>query len=120
MSPWIYLSVAIAFEVAGTLLLKSSNGFEKVGLGMAAIGCYSVCFWFFAPALKTIPAGVAYAIWAGIGIVCVAALSFALFGQKLSWLQMAFITLIVTGAVGLNLTTDLHGSLGSAKQVSDA
>ena len=39
MSPWIYLSVAIAFEVAGTLLLKSSNGFEKVGLGMAAIGC---------------------------------------------------------------------------------
>lgn len=118
MSAWIYLSVAIAFEVAGTLLLKSSNGFEKVGLGMAAIACYSVCFWFFAPALKLIPAGVAYAIWAGFGIVCVAILSFALFGQKLSWLQMAFIALIVTGAVGLNLTTDLHGPKSAIESVS--
>ena len=108
MSPWVYLSIAIAFEVAGTLLLKASNGFEKMALGMAAIGCYSVCFWFFAPALKSIPAGVAYAVWAGIGIVCVAILSFALFGQRLSWLQMALISLIVIGAVGLNLTTDIH------------
>ena len=110
MSPWVYLSIAIAFEVGGTMLLKASNGFEKVAIGMAAIGCYSVCFWFFAPALKTIPAGVAYAIWAGVGIVCVAILSFALFGQRLSWLQMALISLIVIGAVGLNLTTDIHGA----------
>ena len=43
---WIYLFIAIAFEVAGTLLLKYSHGFEKVGYGMAAIACYSVCFWF--------------------------------------------------------------------------
>ena len=110
MSAWIYLSVAIAFEVGGTLLLKASNGFEKVALGMAAIGCYSICFWFFAPALKSIPAGVAYAVWAGTGIVCVAILSFLLFEQKLTWVQMAFISLIVFGAVGLNLTTDIHGA----------
>ena len=77
MSAWVYLSIAIAFEVAGTLLLKASNGFEKIAVGMTAIGCYSICFWFFAPALKSIPAGVAYAVWAGIGIVCVAILFFA-------------------------------------------
>ena len=109
MSAWVYLSIAIAFEVAGTLLLKASNGFEKIAVGMAAIGCYSICFWFFAPALKSIPAGFAYAVWAGIGIVCVAILSFAIFGQKLSWGQLAFMSLIVIGAVGLNLTTDIHG-----------
>ena len=109
MSAWVYLTIAITFEVAGTLLLKASNGFEKMAFGMAAIGCYSVCFWFFAPALKAIPAGVAYAIWAGIGIVCVAILSFVLFGQKLSWVQVSFISLIVIGAVGLNLSTDIHG-----------
>jgi len=119
MSPWIYLSIAIAFEVAGTLLLKTSNGFEKIGLGMAAIACYSVCFWFFAPALKSIPTGVAYAVWAGVGIVCVAILSFMLFGQKLSWLQMMLIGLILVGAIGLNLTTDLHGSNTAVEVSSD-
>ncbi len=46
MSAWGYLAIAIGFEVAGTLLLKMSNGFEKLAFGMAAIACYSVCFWF--------------------------------------------------------------------------
>jgi len=108
MSAWIYLSIAICFEVAGTILLKLSDGFEKVGLGMAAIGCYSICFWFFAPALKVIPAGVAYAIWAGMGIFAVTVISLAFFGQKLGPLQFGFIALILIGAVGLNLTTDIH------------
>ena len=105
MQVWIFLGLAIAFEVAGTLLLKASNGFEKMGLGMAAIGCYMVCFWLFAPVLKVLPAGVAYVIWAGVGISMVAILSFVLFKQSLSAAQMAFIGLIITGAIGLNLTT---------------
>jgi len=105
MQVWIFLGLAIAFEVAGTLFLKASNGFEKMGLGMAAIGCYMVCFWLFAPVLKVLPAGVAYAIWAGVGISMVAILSFVLFKQSLSAAQMAFIGLIITGAIGLNLTT---------------
>ena len=105
MQVWIFLALAIGFEVAGTLLLKASNGFEKMALGMAAIGRYSICFWFFAPVLKVLPAGVAYAIWAGVGISMVAILSFILFKQSLSAAQMAFIGLIITGAIGLNLTT---------------
>ena len=105
MQVWIFLGLAIAFEVGGTLLLKASNGFENMVLGMAAIGCYSICFWFFAPVLKVLPAGVAYAIWAGVGISMVAILSFVLFKQSLSAAQMAFIGLIITGAIGLNLTT---------------
>jgi multidrug transporter EmrE-like cation transporter len=64
-----------------------------------------VCFWLFAPVLKVLPAGVAYAIWAGAGISMVAILSFFIFKQNLSAAQMAFISLIVTGAIGLNLTT---------------
>lgn len=105
MQVWILLGFAIAFEVAGTLFLKASNGFENIGLGMAAIGGYMVSFWFFAPVLKVLPAGVAYAIWAGVGISMVAILSFFLFKQSLSAAQMVFIGLILTGAVGLNLTT---------------
>ena len=105
MQVWILLGFAIAFEVAGTLLLKASNGFEKIGLGMGAIGCYMVCFWLFAPVLKVLPAGVAYAIWAGVGISMVAILSFFIFKQSLSAAQVGFIGLIVAGAIGLNLTT---------------
>jgi small multidrug resistance pump len=105
MQVWIFLAIAIGFEVAGTMLLKASNGFEKIGIGMAAIGCYSICFWFFAPVLKVLPAGVAYAIWAGVGISMVTILGFLLFKQSLSAAQIAFIGLIVTGAVRLNLTT---------------
>ena len=114
---WIYLFIAIAFEVAGTLLLKYSHGFEKVGYGMAAIACYSVCFWFFAPVLKVLPAGVAYAIWAGVGIAAVTALGIILFEQKLSLIQIACIAMITIGAIGLHSATppshdsktDTHG-----------
>ena len=107
MNAWMFLGLAIVFEVAGTMLLKASNGFEKTGIGMAAIACYSICFWLFAPALKIIPVGVAYAIWAGMGIACAAALSYFLFDQKLGLLQIGFIALILIGAIGLNLTTEI-------------
>ena len=107
MSPWIWLAVAIVFEVAGTLLLKASRGFENLALGMAAIACYSVCFWFFAPALKVIPAGVAYAVWAGVGIAAVSLISWLAFGQSLSTANWLLITLILAGAIGLNLTAEI-------------
>lgn len=107
MNAWMFLGLAIAFEVSGTMLLKASNGFEKVGIGMASIACYSLCFWLLAPAIKVIPVGVAYAIWAGMGIACAAALSYFIFGQKLGLLQIGFIALILVGAIGLNLTTNM-------------
>jgi len=58
--------------------------------------------------LKVIPAGVAYAIWSGLGIVLVASLSWVFFGQKLTAVQYGFIALILIGAVGLNLTANIH------------
>ena len=104
MNAWMFLGLAIVFEVTGTMLLKASSGFEKGGLGMASIACYSICFWMLAPAIKVIPVGVAYAIWAGMGIVCAAGLSIFLFDQKLELAQYGFIGLILVGAIGLNLT----------------
>ena len=108
MSAWMFLGVAILFEVLGTVLLKLSDGFEKIGYGMAAITCYSVCFWFLAPALKVIPAGVAYAIWSGLGILSITLIGLAFFDQKLSLVNYGFIALILIGAIGLNLTTEIH------------
>lgn len=96
--------IAIGFEIVGTSLLKVSDGFEKWGWGMAAIASYWVSFWFFAPALKTIPIGAAYAIWSGAGIVAIAVIGFLFFEQRLQWLQYGFILMILIGAVGLRLT----------------
>jgi small multidrug resistance pump len=105
MSGWYYLLGAIALEVAGTFLLKLSNGFEKWHWGTLSILCYSACFWVLAPALKVIPVGVAYAIWAGVGIVAAAVIGLFAFNEKLGALQLLFIGLVLAGAIGLRLTT---------------
>lgn len=105
MTAWVYLFLAIAFEIAGTTLLKLSDGFEKSTYGMVSIAAYCGSFWLLAPALKTIPVGVAYAIWAGVGILAITLIGFFFFGQRLQFIQYACISLIVIGAVGLRLTT---------------
>ena len=104
MNPWLYVSAAIALEVTGTLLLKLSAGFTKPLWGGLSILCYSACFWVLAPALKLLPVGVVYAIWAGVGIVAATLIGVAAFGERLGALQVGLIALILIGAVGLRLT----------------
>ena len=105
MGAWTFLAIAILFEIAATTCLKLSDGFAKWHWAAASIGLYWVCFGALALALKAIPLGVAYAIWAGIGIVAVAAIGVLAFGQKLGPLQLLFMAMILVGAVGLRLTT---------------
>lgn len=105
MSAWGFLAAAIAMEVLGTFLLKLSNGFERWHWGMLSILCYSACFWVLAPALKVIPVGVAYAIWAGVGIVAATIIGVMAFGERLGAVQLLCIALVLAGAVGLRLTT---------------
>lgn len=105
MSAWIYLAIAIGFEVLGTAFLKVSNGFENFTWGSAALVAYGISFWFFAPALKTIPVGIAYAVWSGIGIAAIVGIGVLFFDQRLQLLQYGFISLILIGAVGLQLTS---------------
>jgi small multidrug resistance pump len=102
---WLLLAIAIALEVCGTLLLKQSHGFARWQLGVTAIGFYVLCFWVFATALRSIPVGVAYAIWAGAGIVMIAAIGHAVFDEKLGLTQLFFMSLVVIGIVGLRLAT---------------
>ena len=105
MSPWAYLAAAIALEVSGTFLLKLSNGWERPLWGMLSILCYSGCFWVMAPAMKAIPVGIAYAIWAGVGIVAAALLGLLIFGERLTPVQLGCVALVLAGAIGLLLTT---------------
>ncbi|MDE2790432.1 MAG: multidrug efflux SMR transporter [Paracoccaceae bacterium] len=105
MTAWSFLGIAIVLEVAGTFLLKLSDGFAKWHWGVLSIICFMCCFWAFAPAIKIIPVGIAYAIWAGIGILAASAIGFLVFGERLGAFQVACIAFILAGSVGLRLTT---------------
>lgn len=105
--PWLYLSAAIVLETTGTFLLKLSDGFQRWHWGVLAVACYSACFWVLAPALKVIPVGVAYAIWAGVGIVAAAILGVLVFQERLSLAQVGCIALVLAGSIGLRLTTQV-------------
>ena len=110
MTAWLSLIVAIVFEVAGTTMLKVSSNFEKPLLGFCAIVLYTLSLVFLAPALKAIPVGIAYAIWAGVGIVSIIAVGIVAFSQRLDLIQYAFVAMILIGAVGLRLTTQTSTS----------
>jgi len=105
MSAWLFLAIAICLEVTGTFLLKLSNGFEKWHWGVLSIFCYSTCFWVMAPAMRVLPVGVVYAVWAGIGILAAAVIGVIAFDERLATIQYACIALILGGTVGLRLTT---------------
>jgi multidrug transporter EmrE-like cation transporter len=105
MGAWLLLGIAIGLEVVGTTLLKLSDGFAKWHWGVLSIACYALCFWVFAPALRLIPVGVAYAVWSGAGIVAVTAIGYLAFGERLAAAQIFFMLVLLAGLVGLRFTT---------------
>lgn len=105
MYAWIFLALAISLEIAATFFLKLSDGMEKWHWGVLSILFYTGCFWVLAPAMKIIPVGVVYAIWAGVGILAASLIGLFAFNEKLGLVQYLFICLILVGAVGLRLTT---------------
>lgn len=100
---WIYLLIAITGEVFGTSFLKASEGFTRLGpTVMVAIG-YFIAFFFLSLTLKTIPTGIAYAIWSGVGTVMITLVGWVFMGQRLDLPAMIGIALIVAGVVVMNL-----------------
>lgn len=97
--PYVYLGISIIAEVIATSALKASDGFSKTWPSIVVVVGYGVAFHFLALTLKTIPIGVAYAIWAGAGVSLVAIVGWLLFGQKLDAPAIIGMALIVTGVV---------------------
>jgi small multidrug resistance pump len=103
MRNWLYLAITIVGEVVATSALKSSNGFTRPLPSLVVIIGYGLAFYFLSLALKSIPVGIAYAIWAGIGIVLVATIAWIFDGQRLDGWAIVGIGLIVSGVAVLNL-----------------
>ena len=103
MKIWIFLCVAIIAEVIATSALKSSEGFSKPIASVIVVLGYIIAFYCLSLTLKTIPVGIAYAIWSGVGIVLVTIIAWIVFDQKLDVWGIIGIALIMSGVLVLNL-----------------
>lgn len=101
--PYAYLALAIILEVIGTTALKASDGFTKLAPGSLTVICYAASFFLLSLTLRTIPTGIAYAIWSGCGIVLISLMGWIIFGQRLDAAAMAGMGLIVAGVIVINL-----------------
>lgn len=103
MQKWLYLIVAIVSEVAATSSLKSADGFTRFWPSCVVVAGYASAFYFLSLTLKSIPVGIAYAIWSGVGTALVVLVAWVFMGQKLDLPSVIGIMLIVTGVLVLNL-----------------
>lgn len=100
---YLYLGIAIVAEVVATSALKASAGFTRTGPSLIVAIGYGVAFYFLSLVLKTVPMGVAYAIWSGVGIVLIAAIGWLLMKQPLDLPALLGIGLIVAGVAVIQL-----------------
>lgn len=100
--PYVFLMIAIAAEVTATSFLKVSDGFTRTVPSIVTAVGYCVSFYCLSLALRTIPTGVAYALWSGIGIIAIAAIAWIFQGQKLDFAAIAGMALIIAGCVVMN------------------
>ncbi|WP_139975768.1 SMR family transporter [Ochrobactrum sp. CGA5] len=103
MPVYAILAIAIVSEVIGTLSLKASEGFTRLGPSLIVVVAYGLAFYFLSMTLKSIPVGVAYAVWSGIGVTLVALVGWLLFDQKLDLAAVIGMGLIIAGVIVLNL-----------------
>lgn len=106
---YLFLGLAIALEVIRSSFLAKSNVFTKLVPSIITVIAFSACFYFFSQSLKSIPLGIAYAIWAGLGIVLTALVSVFIFKQKLDIPAILGLVLIVSGVLVINLFSKSAG-----------
>jgi small multidrug resistance pump len=97
------LFVAICLEVTGTAALQASQQFTRLWPTVLMACCYAGSLFLLSVTLKVMPVGIAYAIWSGVGIVLIALIGYAVFGQKLDMPAVMGLALIVAGVVVVNV-----------------
>lgn len=100
---YLYLGIAIVAEVAATTALKASEGFSRLWPSVAVVLGYAVAFYFLSLTLKSIPTGIAYAIWSGVGIVLISVLGWVVYRQTLDMPALLGMGLILAGVLVINL-----------------
>ncbi len=102
MQHWIFLAFAIVSEVIATSFLKAAEGFTRLWPSLVVIVGYLLAFYLLSLTLRTIPVGVAYAIWSGVGIVLIALSGWLFLGQSLDLPALIGLALIIAGVMVIN------------------
>jgi len=108
--PYLILMLAVLAETIGTTALQASQQFSRPLPSAIVVVAYGAAFYLLAIALKSFPVGIAYAMWSGMGIVFIAIIGFAVFGQRLDLAAILGIALILAGIVVINIfsNTAMH------------
>lgn len=110
MNPWLTLAGAIVAEVAATSALKASAGFTRAAPTLVVVLGYALAFWLLSLTLRSLPVGVAYAVWSGLGTALIALVGWLAFGQRLDAWAVLGMALILAGVLVLNLLSALSSS----------
>lgn len=102
MPPLVWLVIAIGSEVVATTALKLTDGFRNLGWVVAVVVGYGISFYALAITLRTIPLGVVYAVWSGVGTAVIVLIGWLVFREVLDGVKLAGIGLIIIGVVMLN------------------
>lgn len=103
MNVWLAITIAIAAEVLATSALKASQEFSKLWPSLFVVIGYGIAFYFMTISLRSMPVGVMYAIWSGVGIVAISIIGWIVYKQSLDLPAMIGISLIVLGVMVINL-----------------
>ena len=109
MNAWLQLLLAIVAEVVATSALKASDGFTRLWPAVIVVVGYSVSFYCLSLVLKTIPVGITYAVWSGLGIVLITLAAWWLYGQTIDAAGLVGMGLILAGVVVLNVFSTSGG-----------
>ena len=109
MTNWLLLFLAIVSETIATTALKSSERFSRPWPSTIVVIGYGISFYLLAHTLRTIPVGVAYAVWSGIGIVLITLAGWLVHDQKLDLPAFLGIGLIVSGVLVMNVFSRTSG-----------
>lgn len=101
---WIFLAAAIVFEVFGTTMMKASEGFSRLWPSLGMVAGYAAAFGTMTLALRTLPVGTIYALWAGIGTALIVVVGVLVFGEPFTPVKGVGIVLVIVGVVLLNST----------------
>ncbi|MBC9228713.1 QacE family quaternary ammonium compound efflux SMR transporter [bacterium SPL81] len=100
---YVFLTIAIIAEVIATSALKASQGFSVLTPSIITILGYVVALFFLSLTLKTIPVGIAYAIWSGAGIVLISTIGWIFFKQNLDLAAIIGLGLMLAGIIVINV-----------------
>ncbi|MFC5428215.1 multidrug efflux SMR transporter [Paraburkholderia sp.] len=107
-SPWSWLVIAIIAEVIATSALRASDSFTRIVPSAIVIVGYALAFYGLSVTLKSIPVGIVYAVWSGVGIVLITLVAMALYRQIPDLPAVLGLGLIVAGVVVLNLFSKME------------